>query len=195
MALRRADYGLLALILVLTAIKGTLWSIAIPLWQGPDENLHFASVQFIAEHGWLPGPGDVYRDDENVLAGELADIAGACLPEAPDGCRVVYNQFPILLAGEAAREAVHRAVLATRLEATLLYPNPIHRIYDDTWDGAGADPFPDATAVSRRLMLIPVHPLVSRKALARAWACRVPCCFTTCFPTGTVFCSSWASTS
>ena len=48
MALRRTDYGLLVLILAITAIKGALWSIAIPLWQGPDENRHFAVVQFIA---------------------------------------------------------------------------------------------------------------------------------------------------
>ena len=75
MALRRADYGLLVLILVLTAIKGTVWSIAIPLYQGPDENRHFATVQFIAEHRRLPGPGDIYRDDENLLAGELSDAA------------------------------------------------------------------------------------------------------------------------
>ena len=73
--LTRGEYGLLALLLVLTAIKGVLWSIAIPLWQGPDENRHFAAVQFIGEHGRLPRAEDVYRDDENVIVGELSDAA------------------------------------------------------------------------------------------------------------------------
>jgi hypothetical protein len=73
--LRRADLALLALILALTAIKGVLWSVAVPLWQGPDENRHFAAVQFIAERGRLPDAGEIYRDDENVLVGELADVA------------------------------------------------------------------------------------------------------------------------
>jgi 4-amino-4-deoxy-L-arabinose transferase-like glycosyltransferase len=72
---RRVDYGLLALILVITAVKGVLWSIAVPLWQGPDENRHFATVQFIAERGHLPGTDDIYRDDENVIVGELSDTA------------------------------------------------------------------------------------------------------------------------
>jgi hypothetical protein len=75
MALRRADYARLALILALTAIKGVLWSIAIPLWQGPDENRHFAVVQFIAEHRRLPGAEDIYLDDEGVLTAELAEAS------------------------------------------------------------------------------------------------------------------------
>jgi len=73
--LSRADWAVLILLLALTAVKGVLWSVAVPLWQGPDENRHFATVQYIAEHGRLPGPEDVYRDDENVIAGELADVA------------------------------------------------------------------------------------------------------------------------
>jgi 4-amino-4-deoxy-L-arabinose transferase-like glycosyltransferase len=66
---------LLALILLLTAIKGVLWSAAVPLWQGPDENRHFATIQYIAEHGRLPDEDDLYHDDENVLAGELTEVS------------------------------------------------------------------------------------------------------------------------
>ena len=74
MALRRAERWLFVLVLALTAIKGLLWSVAVPLWQGPDENRHFATVQFIAEHGRLPGPDDFYHDDENVIAAELSEV-------------------------------------------------------------------------------------------------------------------------
>lgn len=65
----------LALLLVVVWAKGTLWSTAVPLWRGIDEAVHFATVQFIAEHGRLPGPDDVYRSDEIIRSGELADVA------------------------------------------------------------------------------------------------------------------------
>ncbi len=98
----------------------------------------------------------------------LADVDGVRLPRVPAGCIPAYNQFPILLPDERTRAAVHQAILKTGLEATLLYPEPIHRIYSDIWDGSGADPFPHATTVARRLLLLPAHPLAPRAALERA---------------------------
>ena len=65
----------LALLLTVTAVKGVLWSAAVPLLRGIDEAVHFSTVQFIAENGRLPGLDEVYRSDEIVLAGELADVA------------------------------------------------------------------------------------------------------------------------
>ena len=80
----------------------------------------------------------------------------------------VYNQFPLLLENQDIRAEVYRAVLKTGLESTVLYPEPIHRIYSDLWEGSPhMDPFPNATALSRRLLLLPVHPLVPRSALVR----------------------------
>lgn len=61
-------------LLVLTFLNGMVWSAAVPLWQGTDENGHFAATQFVAEHLRLPGPADGFRSDEIVLAGELADV-------------------------------------------------------------------------------------------------------------------------
>lgn len=63
----------LALLLLLTLLNGLLWSAATPLWQGPDEDGHFAATQFIAEHLRLPGYDDGFRADELVLAADLAD--------------------------------------------------------------------------------------------------------------------------
>ncbi len=82
-----------------------------------------------------------------------------------------YNQFPVLLADESTRDRVHQAILESGLEATLLYPSPIHRIYSEFWDGSGPDPFPQATAIASRLLLIPTHPLVPRSALEKAVEC------------------------
>jgi len=69
---RRERVGL-ALLLLLTLINGLLWSAATPLWQGPDEDGHFAATQFVAEHLRLPGHDDGLRADELVLAADLAD--------------------------------------------------------------------------------------------------------------------------
>jgi dTDP-4-amino-4,6-dideoxygalactose transaminase len=108
------------------------------------------------------------RDHAAFLRRALEGIAGVRLPVVLDQSIPVLNQFPLLLPDSRTRDIVYRAVLGTGLEATVLYPDPIHRIYKDIWDGTGPDPFPNATAVSQRLLLIPVHPLVPVPALRRA---------------------------
>lgn len=102
------------------------------------------------------------------LIQSLSDIDGVKLPHVLAGSRPAYNQFPILLPDEATRETVHQAILKTGLEATLLYPDPIHRLYPDIWNGQGMDPFPNATTIAKRILLLPVHPLVPQKALTNA---------------------------
>lgn len=57
---------LLLTILGLTLIKGILWSAIVPALQAPDEHSHFSVVQFIAEFGRLPGPGDDAKVSEEV---------------------------------------------------------------------------------------------------------------------------------
>jgi 4-amino-4-deoxy-L-arabinose transferase-like glycosyltransferase len=44
----------LALILFLGALLSLGWNIALPAFQGPDEDAHFAYVQYLAETGSLP---------------------------------------------------------------------------------------------------------------------------------------------
>jgi len=95
-------------------------------------------------------------------------VEGLNLHDHLPGSQPAHNQFPWLLQDKNTRTAIHQAVLETGLEATLLYPDPIHRLYKDIWDGTGPDPFPNATDISRRLLLIPVHPLVPQHALEQA---------------------------
>lgn len=40
---------LIILILLITLLKGVIWSYATPLFQAPDEQVHYASVQYYAE--------------------------------------------------------------------------------------------------------------------------------------------------
>ncbi|MFZ5916014.1 MAG: DUF2142 domain-containing protein [Chloroflexota bacterium] len=69
---RRPTLSLICLLL-LTLLNGLLWAAATPLFQGPDEDGHFAAVQFVAEHLRLPGHADGFRADELLLAADLAD--------------------------------------------------------------------------------------------------------------------------
>lgn len=52
------------LLVLITLVKGVLWSAAVPVGQAPDEPSHLALVQFIGEFGRLPGPEDRYQSDE-----------------------------------------------------------------------------------------------------------------------------------
>ena len=68
-----SERRIIVILLVVTLLKGLLWSTVIPLWQAPDEPAHFATVQFIAEQGRLPGPADHYMSDEIRLAMDAMD--------------------------------------------------------------------------------------------------------------------------
>jgi len=80
--MRRKERLLIALLTVIMLVKGVLWSLAFPLWQGPDEDDHYAVIQFIGETGRLPDEADVYLPDEVTLSRVLADVGR--LPYAPE---------------------------------------------------------------------------------------------------------------
>jgi len=48
------------LLITLLVLKSLLWVAVVPVWMGPDEPLHFAYVQYMAEVGRIPvvGPED-----------------------------------------------------------------------------------------------------------------------------------------
>lgn len=80
--MKRNEWALISLLTVIMLLKGALWSLAFPLWQGPDEDDHYAVIQFIAEMGRLPDEGDEVLPDEVTLSRELADVGR--LPYAPE---------------------------------------------------------------------------------------------------------------
>ncbi len=108
------------------------------------------------------------RTNAGLARRNLSDVDGVALPTVQAGSDPVMNQFPILLPNRQARDLVHARILETGLETTRLYPDPVHLIYDTIWDGFGPDPYPQATQISERLILLPVHPLVSRVVLQNA---------------------------
>lgn len=45
---------LIYLILIATFLKGLIWAAVVPIWHTPDEQAHFANIEFIAEKKRLP---------------------------------------------------------------------------------------------------------------------------------------------
>jgi hypothetical protein len=59
-----AERRVIAILMITVFLKGVMWVALIPLWQAPDEYVHFAPIQFIAETGRLPGRDDVHMSLE-----------------------------------------------------------------------------------------------------------------------------------
>jgi len=89
------------------------------------------------------------------------------LPRWPDASEPVLNQFPIVLQDPKMRDSLHLRLNAQGIESTVLYPYPVHLCYDIGYERA-EDLFPNAAYLSKRLLLIPVHPLVKMEALDKA---------------------------
>lgn len=68
------EKGLIWLLFIIMLLKGALWSLAFPLWQGPDEDDHYAVIQFIGELGRLPDEGEEFLPDEITLSRQIADV-------------------------------------------------------------------------------------------------------------------------
>ena len=88
----RREWLLILLLLLIMVLKGVIWSLALPLWQGPDEEDHYNVIQFIAELGRLPDEQDTFLVDEVALSRELADVGR--LPYAPEQ-RQAFTQTSI----------------------------------------------------------------------------------------------------
>ncbi|MBU6391734.1 MAG: DegT/DnrJ/EryC1/StrS family aminotransferase [Planctomycetota bacterium] len=95
----------------------------------------------------------------------LKGLKGISLPELLPHTVPVFNQFPILFDDETIKETCFKKINDTGIESTKLYPDPIHRVYDLGYD-LNNDPFPNATYFSRRLLLIPTHPIIDIEKLS-----------------------------
>ncbi len=121
----RKEWLLILLLLLIMIIKGALWSLAFPLWQGPDEDDHYAVIQFIGENGRLPDVGDEILPDEVTLSRELADVGRLDYrPEQRQGWsdssvglrEADFRQLP-----EAVRTSTNLGTTGKLMHATPLY--------------------------------------------------------------------------
>jgi perosamine synthetase len=97
----------------------------------------------------------------------LSGMDGITIPAIPDGSIPAFNQFPLIIEDPSKRDIVLHALIKEGIESTILYPQPIHEIYDLGYNRKN-DPFPNATYLSKRIILIPTHPFVKRRHLRRA---------------------------
>lgn len=96
----------------------------------------------------------------------LSGTRGLIVPRIPDGSLPAFNQFPFLVEEVSKRERIVAALIEGGIEATTLYPQPIHRVYDLGYQ-RDKDSFPKASYLSERLILIPTHPYMTRKYLEK----------------------------
>lgn len=106
-------------------------------------------------------------DYGTFLFDKLRGLKGIKLPELIPHATTVFNQFPILFDDEGVKEKIFERIINTGIESTKLYPDPIHRVYDLKYDVDRKDPFPNATYFSKRLLLIPTHPMLNIARLSR----------------------------
>jgi hypothetical protein len=58
----------LVILLVLTLIKGIAWMVLTPIFQAPDENVHFGMIQYLGENDRHPGPRAGETTSRELLA-------------------------------------------------------------------------------------------------------------------------------
>lgn len=123
--MQRNEWLLIALLTTIMLVKSVMWSLAFPLWQGPDEDDHYAVIQFIAELGRLPDEGDELLPDEVALSRVLADVGR--LPYNPEQ-RQAFSQTD-MGPGEAAFAALppsSRASFEMQNVGKLMHATPLY---------------------------------------------------------------------
>jgi dTDP-4-amino-4,6-dideoxygalactose transaminase len=88
------------------------------------------------------------------------------IPDIAAGSYTVFNQFPVIVPG-ASREEILRELRSIGFDATTLYPLPVHKVYDLGYV-TQPDPFPIASTLAGRIILLPVHPGVGLRDLSKA---------------------------
>jgi 4-amino-4-deoxy-L-arabinose transferase-like glycosyltransferase len=95
----------LGVLLVIVVIVGIVWALFVPPWQSPDETVHFAYAQSIAERLALPGKGrssistDEELADQAVGASRLAFRSTQIRPDWSKHDEALY----LAAAGRASR--------------------------------------------------------------------------------------------
>src|SRR4051812_45678834 len=58
----------LAILLAVVTLFAVVWALLVPMWGGPDEDVHFSYVQTLAERHELPGHGEQSVSTEQLLS-------------------------------------------------------------------------------------------------------------------------------
>jgi perosamine synthetase len=95
-----------------------------------------------------------------ALLSGLAGIPGIVTPRVVSGAVPSFNHLPVLVEDRGGIERLRMLLFARGIDTARMYERPVHRVYDLGYSPS-PDPFPEATFVAERLVVLPAHPLVS----------------------------------
>ncbi|MBN1573281.1 MAG: DegT/DnrJ/EryC1/StrS family aminotransferase [Deltaproteobacteria bacterium] len=153
------------------AIYGPLFRLIEP-FKSTVVHEHFEptlATSFVARLGKIQIEaigGQIERRVENgkALYSALKGIEGITLPAIVDGASPAYNHLPVMIEEKDKIDHIARLLFKRGIDTARMYGRPIHKIYDLGYS-ASHDPFPEATRLSERLLVLPVHPGVTGRDL------------------------------
>jgi 4-amino-4-deoxy-L-arabinose transferase-like glycosyltransferase len=85
----------LAILLAVVTLFVVVWALVIPLWAGPDEDVHFSYVQTLAERHELPGKGPQSVSTEQLLSVHYTNTGAVTFFDfaKPEWSHVVDSQW------------------------------------------------------------------------------------------------------
>lgn len=170
---RSFDLRLLVTLLLLAAavrpaVYGALLGV-IGRFKSTTVHTHFepaGATDFIArlgldQLGAIGGQVAARVKNGRMLLSGLGGIDGIITPKVVDGAVPAFNHLPVVVKNKDAIGRLRALLLARGIDTARMYERPVHRVYDLGY-GTHADPFPEATYVAERLVVVPTHPLVTQ---------------------------------
>lgn len=91
---------------------------------------------------------------------------GFRIPVIPDGSRVAFNQFPVVVDDLKKRSLIIERLKQSGIETTTLYDHSLHHIFPEL-NEAGDDPYPNSTYLAEHLLLIPPHAQINHRIIRK----------------------------
>ncbi len=98
----------------------------------------------------------------------LADVEGVQTPIVRDDCHMVYHQYSILC---ERRDALRAALGEVQIGSGIYYPLPLHLQPCFVELGYKVGDLPVAEACARRILSLPVHPMLEQRDVERVAEC------------------------
>lgn len=153
-------------------VYGNLYPLIVP-FKSTKVHTHFEpglATPFAARLGLVQlGALDdeIKRRMENgtALYQGLSGIGGVRLPKIIEGGVPSFNHLPIMVEKKGKIDEIISKLFKRGIDTARMYMRPIHFIYDLGYERS-PDPFPNATKLAERLLVIPTHPGVTKKDIA-----------------------------
>jgi perosamine synthetase len=153
-AVRPAVYG------ALLPVIGRFKSTTVHTHFEPSGGTPYAARLGIDQLGAIDGQVAARSANGSMLLAGLADVPGVITPRVIPGAAPSFNHLPVVIENGGIIERLRAVLLSRGIDTARMYERPVHHIYDLGY-GRSPDPFPAATFVAGRLMVLPTHPLVS----------------------------------